>query len=233
MSQSTALTAEQISSLYRFCARHYVHYYDLQAELVDHLASAIEERMASQPRLSFDEALEEVYKGFGIKGFADVVAERERQLSRSNNRFRRELFFNYFRWPKLAFTLLLATVVYTLGKWFPVATVQWVGGICLLAIITGQAVVSSRIRRMARLQHKQLLLTQNISSGVIWSTLFAQIWVSRHIWDEPNTLSDLRLYALILLVTLSVVAIASYYEYCKALYTRARQLYPAAFATAA
>lgn len=232
MSQPIALTDEQVSSLYRFCARHYVHYYDLQTELVDHLASAIEERMNSHPSLSFEQALEGVYKGFGIKGFADVVAERERQLERSNSAFRRRLFFNYFRWPKLAFTLMLATVVYSMGKWFPLATVQWVGGICLLAIVITQTIISVRIRRMARQQHKQLLLTQNISSGVIFSTLFAQIWVSRHIWEEPKALSDLRLYALILLVTLSVVAIASYYEYCKALYARAREQYPAAFAPA-
>ena len=38
------LSAEQIERLYQFTRQHYVEYYDLQTELVDHLANAIEEQ---------------------------------------------------------------------------------------------------------------------------------------------------------------------------------------------
>lgn len=36
------LSTEQIDYLYQFTRNHYVEYYDLQTELVDHLANAIE-----------------------------------------------------------------------------------------------------------------------------------------------------------------------------------------------
>jgi len=36
------LTTEQINKLYTFTKKHYVDYYDLQTELVDHLSNGIE-----------------------------------------------------------------------------------------------------------------------------------------------------------------------------------------------
>ena len=52
------LSAEQIERLYQFTRQHYVEYYDLQTELVDHLANAIEEQWQQNPKLSFEEALQ-------------------------------------------------------------------------------------------------------------------------------------------------------------------------------
>ena len=44
------LTTEQIDQLYRFTRQHYVEWYDLQTELVDHLANAIEEQWQENPK---------------------------------------------------------------------------------------------------------------------------------------------------------------------------------------
>lgn len=52
------LNAEQVERLYAFTRQHYVEYYDLQTELVDHLANAIEEQWQKNPKLSFDAALQ-------------------------------------------------------------------------------------------------------------------------------------------------------------------------------
>ncbi len=67
------LSKEQIQKLYTFTHQHYVEYYDLQTELVDHLANAIEEQWQENPKLSFDEALQIEFKKFGVFGFMDVV----------------------------------------------------------------------------------------------------------------------------------------------------------------
>jgi len=37
------LTKNQIDELYKFTRKHYVYHYDVQSELVDHLANDIEE----------------------------------------------------------------------------------------------------------------------------------------------------------------------------------------------
>jgi len=38
------LTGKQVEELYAFTQKHYVPYYDLQTELVDHLSNGIEEQ---------------------------------------------------------------------------------------------------------------------------------------------------------------------------------------------
>ena len=60
------LSPEQIERLYQFTRQHYVEYYDLQTELVDHLANAIEEQWTANPKLSFEQALQVEFKKFGI-----------------------------------------------------------------------------------------------------------------------------------------------------------------------
>mgnify|MGYP000193300158 CR=1 FL=1 len=42
------ITEVQYESLFAFCRKHYVQYYDVQVELVDHLAEAIEEKLKAE-----------------------------------------------------------------------------------------------------------------------------------------------------------------------------------------
>ena len=56
----------QIQNLYTFTRKHYVEYYDLQTELVDHLANDIEAMWKEQPQLSFEEAKTKAFKKFGV-----------------------------------------------------------------------------------------------------------------------------------------------------------------------
>lgn len=72
------LTTQQIDHLYLFTRQHYVEWYDLQSELVDHLANAIETQWQENPKLSFDEALNIEFKKFGVFGFMGVVEEKQK-----------------------------------------------------------------------------------------------------------------------------------------------------------
>ena len=51
------VTKDELNQLYQFAAKHRVRYYDLQTEVVDHLASAIEDKWTEQPDLPFRTAL--------------------------------------------------------------------------------------------------------------------------------------------------------------------------------
>ena len=64
------LTDQQIEALFAFTKKKYVHHYDVQVELVDHLATSIEEEMEKDTKISFEDALQRVYARFGIFGFA-------------------------------------------------------------------------------------------------------------------------------------------------------------------
>jgi hypothetical protein len=51
------LTHSQIQYIHDFVKRKYVDYYDVQIELVDHIATAMEEKIELNPKLDFYTAL--------------------------------------------------------------------------------------------------------------------------------------------------------------------------------
>ncbi len=98
------LTREQIDSLYQFTRQHYVEWYDLQTELVDHLANAIEQQWQENPKISFEDALQMEFKKFGIFGFMDVVEKRQAALNKRYNKIVWQHFKAFFTIPKIVAT---------------------------------------------------------------------------------------------------------------------------------
>ena len=86
------LTPIQIDQLYTFTKQHYVEYYDLQTELVDHLANAIELEWESNPTLSFETLLNKEFKKFGVYGFIDVIRKKQKAMNKKYNNW----VWNYF-----------------------------------------------------------------------------------------------------------------------------------------
>lgn len=76
------VSVSQIERLYRFTREHYVEYYDVQTELVDHLANGIEAQWKESPGMSFEDALQREFKKFGVYGFSNVVEKRERAMEK-------------------------------------------------------------------------------------------------------------------------------------------------------
>lgn len=108
------LTSEQIDRLYQFTRQHYVEYYDLQTELVDHLANAIESQWQENPKLTFEEILQKEFKKFGVFGFMDVVEKRQAALNRKYNGIIWNLFKTFFTIPKVILTTTLIGLTYFL-----------------------------------------------------------------------------------------------------------------------
>jgi len=108
------LSQEQIERLYEFTRQHYVEYYDLQTELVDHLANSIEEQWKENPKLSFETALNIEFKKFGIFGFMDVVDQRRLALKKKYNNLIWKHFKDFFTIPKIIVTLLIVLIVHYL-----------------------------------------------------------------------------------------------------------------------
>ena len=101
------LTTSQIDRLYTFTRQHYVEYYDLQTELVDHLANAIEAEWEKNPKLSFEEVLELEFKKFGVFGFMDVVEKRQAAMGKKYKLLVWKHFKEFFTIPKIILTASL------------------------------------------------------------------------------------------------------------------------------
>ncbi len=106
------IDTDEVEKLYAFTDKHFVPYYDLQTELVDHLANAIEAQWLDNPNRSFEEALQAEFKKFGVFGFTTIVEERQASLSKYYwGKIFRE-FATFFRFPKIVLMLLMMGVVY-------------------------------------------------------------------------------------------------------------------------
>ena len=105
------LTSQQIDLLYQFTRQHYVEWYDLQTELVDHLANSIEAQWQENPKISFDDALQIEFKKFGVFGFMNVVEKRQAVLGKKYNKLVWQHFKSFFTIPKIIGTATVFAIL--------------------------------------------------------------------------------------------------------------------------
>ena len=111
-----SLTADQIQTIFDFTEKKYIKYYDVQLEPVDHIADKIETLQADDPNLSFDRALHEVYKSFGVFGFNKVQEQKMVELHRYWMRHLKSYIKGYFKLPKIIITVILSLCIYSFMK---------------------------------------------------------------------------------------------------------------------
>lgn len=130
------ISQEETEQLFAFTIKHYVEYYDLQNEFTDHLANAIEARWVTEPNLSFDDALKQEFKKFGIFGFMTVVEQRQVALTKKYNRLMWGYFKEFFRLPQVLITIALLLTVYKLIEWHTVSYHILLIGMLLFSFMT-------------------------------------------------------------------------------------------------
>lgn len=110
------LTQSHIQELYKFTRQHYVEYYDVQTELVDHLANDIEQIWEENPKLSFEQARDKSFKKFGVFGFLNVVEQKQFQMTKKYFKIILKFAKEWFKIPKIVLTILLFVGFYQLQK---------------------------------------------------------------------------------------------------------------------
>lgn len=158
------LTAEQIEKLYAFTRQHYVEYYDLQTELVDHLANAIEAQWEQNSKRSFEEALQIEFKKFGVFGFMEVVEKRQAALQKKYHKLVWNELKNFFRWPKIIGTLATIGIVFYALKLFQqdVVIVQMAFVVLVVSFFVGIFWLSRKNKKNRQKTGKKWLLKEII-----------------------------------------------------------------------
>ena len=101
------LNENQIDNLYKFTRQHYVYHYDVQTELVDHLANDIEQIWEENPKISFENARDKSFKKFGIFGFMDVIEAKQKQMNKRYWKIIWRFAKEWFTLPKAVKTVLV------------------------------------------------------------------------------------------------------------------------------
>jgi len=173
------LTPDQIEELYRFTRKHYVEHYDLQTELVDHLANGIEEQWKENPSLTFEEARNREFKKFGVFGFMDVVAERQKAMGRRYWRIILKFYKEWFTLPKIMFTLLCSLLFFVVLNQIPISSQRFFVLIILFAAIVPMLFYSFKRRRILKNKDKKWQLEEMLLSH---NTVFPIFMLPVHFW---------------------------------------------------
>ena len=104
----------QIEQLFKFLRQKYVRYYDVQIELVDHFASAIEAMWEENPSMTFQQGIDRVYADFPITGFNNLITEKAEILNKKILSHAWKEVKLYLQVPKIMLTFLLVTVLHLL-----------------------------------------------------------------------------------------------------------------------
>jgi hypothetical protein len=114
------LSAEQIAQIKSWISKRGFTHTDVQYEIIDHVASAIEQKMEEKPDFSLEKAFGEVHRSFGVYGFAEV---EEAITSRLN----KELWRSYWAATKeillssrILIPILISILVHLLSQQFSI-----------------------------------------------------------------------------------------------------------------
>ncbi len=231
------LTDEQVQELYAYCKRKNILYYDIQVEIVDHMANAIEEKMSLNPALSFKEALEEVHVSFGSFGRKEIVQSKTEAMRKQYNKTQRRLFWRYFTPPKLTLTALIFFTVVLLERMIPFQFLIYVLAITALISIYFFFSLENRKYRIAKSQQEKLLMTdrQYFDYTLVFTSLL--IFILPRLF-EMSTLGNLddemkiRIQYYIFSIWFIIFSIGAIVrkELLTTIAEKAKKQYPAAFA---
>lgn len=107
------LTETHIQELYKFTRQHFVYHYDVQTELVDHLANDIEQTWEENSKLSFEQARDTSFKKFGVFGFMDVVEQKQKAMNKRYGKILWRFVKEWFTLPKIITTSLIFIFFFT------------------------------------------------------------------------------------------------------------------------
>lgn len=210
------ITEHQIERLYTFTRKHFVEWYDVQTELVDHLANGIENQWKDNSNITFDEALNKEFKKFGVFGFSELV---EQKINALQKHYRKEIWHelkNYFKLPKIMITLFGVWVLFKMLKWFE--NIEYAVISIMLAIVCFYFLYllkeTKRIKNIQKQTGKKWLF-QNVNKQLGGFVHFLNIGIYMPIvkfnsqWDTLAQLSFsvcIVIYILLLFVSIKVVS---------------------------
>lgn len=116
--ENKKLTPEELKYLFDFVGKN-VKYYDLQCEMVDHMATGIEEQWQTDDTILFHDAFKKEFSRFGISGFVELEEKRYKTLVKRYHKIVWKLFKSFFKLPQIIGILLSLYVVHLAMLYIP------------------------------------------------------------------------------------------------------------------
>lgn len=106
------LTTEQTQFIAGYSYSVGIKYYDVELEIVDHIAQWVENEMNTN-HSTFDEAYEKMKEEFPKEDLLKIVKEKKKYIERKVSRMIEKEFISFFTLPKLSLTAMLLVFAIT------------------------------------------------------------------------------------------------------------------------
>ncbi len=213
------LTDDEINYLFKFVEKRFVRQYDVQLELVDHLASSIEELMSGPEPLNFRDSLDAVYAGFGILEFDKLVKSRSKAAYQQGRKLWWVKFKSLLKWPEAIVSLIVFGLVYLSIEVF---------GLFPVSLVVEVFIFWAGLRLITRNGSKKQFAGLAFSSSFIFfsSMFFATLPVQMYRYDGvyPQPI----IYCLV--IFLQILCFQAFYKVHQELLKGIRKQYSAVFA---
>jgi len=212
------MEAEKIKAIQNYLSKNGVEYHDVQAELIDHFASAVEDLQKDNHHLSFQEALHRAHQKFGgQEGFRQYIEKAENSVTRKTILLTGRIMLQYLQWPYLVLSLGTFLFWYFILESFTLQArdVYWV----FIALFLGTYIINH-----IRLKKVLLFLPKrgNSSLGIIF---YFATWVPGFNFFATETTNTLAFEVYFTFLTVLVIAFSKvpYYSI-----KETKRLYPQA-----
>lgn len=208
----------KIRAIRRYLSKNGVKYYDVQAELIDHFATAVERIEREEPDIRFKVALLKAHRSFGgSRGFEKYLKQAEKDVSRKTWKLIGLVLIQFLKWPYIAITAGLFVAWYYILT-YQLIKLDWLMGSLLLSFLGLMLVNYLRLRKI------EMFLPREANRALGW-IFYALFWIPGQplMWrgGEPINL----LYPLVYFSLFTLVFIA-FYRVPKMAVQETRQIYP-------
>lgn len=170
------LTSTQLSEIKDFIHSRGFTHIEVEMEILDHVASAVESKLEVNPNKSLAKAIHEVHAGFGVMGFSVMEDHFRKSFGKAFRGQVWRVISNYVWRTKVLITLASFSLFLSIGQMILPFSLQWQykGFFYLLGMAVAVVTLLSN-SKIIRKWSKRSLVVRSASAMIVFSfTIFGQ-----------------------------------------------------------
>jgi hypothetical protein len=222
----------EIKQIHTYCKSVGIKYFDVELELVDHMAEWISDKMQTQ-NMYFDDALKQMKSSFTKEEFLQIVEEKRNLVAQKLKRLYKQAFLDYFKFPQIALTFFLIALSIYVGRnknpeFFP-GVAMYVMNFIVLTYAWGRATI---VRKNKEDLKYTLLSYKELSSFFVFfiiPSIFYAILNFCRLFEAPISIFAYNIS--VYLFPFFVIACLAFRKVNIDMHHKIRELYPMAFSS--
>ena len=112
------LSKEQLLLIDNYIAACGFKFYDVKAEIVDHFANILEQKLDKNPQLNFKKEIINIHRNFSDRGFSKLLQEKTKSVQKKFYKQSLKHIITFFKLPKIILSASIFYALFLLMNWF-------------------------------------------------------------------------------------------------------------------